>query len=646
MKSSILILSIIFLSIISCQQKNSELQKFILTAQLPTEKVPGYKLIELGQYEANENAIALSPESNFGFTINIQPKPDTYYHVQLKVKSKKYSVNLSSESDWQGWFSSRIPELLNDQNNWYNLHVLVKSPKDSEKHQLKIYAYNWGIDTSYIDSLQVKEYKSFPFSDSLPDFIFNPITYQILNEMAFYTMPVSTSTYLDLLQKALLDTIFISNNIPRENYIKEVKRRIKYNLLDNTFDKIVKETAVLQNPSVSTKKQILYVDSLTGYTEEVVYRQGEEITVLLQNSENLISAELLLPVEDYQFKKIENINFSNKNSLKIATKHLAPNLYCLQIKDLKNTFNIPIIINAKTPSNLILLAPVTTWHAYNHYDGKSFYVNAIDDSCVYEISTQRPLTSCLFDSVFTGHDLYIFQNIYQFFQTEYGCNVYPDSYLESHPELFKEATTIVFAQHCEYFSSGMFDALRVFSQTKNVISLGGNQAYNKIQFKDNFKTIECRKDGTFFSNSLTPAGTWRTSFSNEAQYFGNAYTDAGYATYNSYQVTEPNHWIYRNSLVKNGTEFGQKGIDKRGISGDEMDKVNERTPKNAVILAKGTNPDKGGGDLLIIENSKNAILSFGSIASGSGVNYDPIVTNMLHNFMIKYHKSKYKQGNR
>lgn len=638
MKFLTLYFTVFCLALIGCKEQQVQGQlKYTLTANSQTEQVLGYRLIDAGLYSEEEKAIALSPESSFGFTLEIDPKPEIYYHIKAKVKSEKYSVNLTSESTWQGWHSSRVPEIQNEKSDWYYVHLLVKSPQSVHMKKMKVYAYNWGTDTSYVDSLQVTEYKDFPFTDTLPDFIFQPVTYQILNELAFYAKEVTVSDFQKHFEDPILDNIFNSNYLPKENYLKEVRRRAGNAQMKAAFDKIIRETDLLQNPSVNRKSQDIYTDSLTGYTEKVVYTQGEKILLHLQNADGLKSVQLLLPVEDYRFRKIKDISVHSKQSIELMTDDLAPGTYCVQLRDNKNTFNVPIIINSKEKSKLVILAPVVTWHAYNHYDGKSFYVNTLDDSCVYEISTQRPLISCLFDSVFTGHDLFIFQNIYQFFYDNYGCNVYPDSYLEEHPELFDDVTTIVFAQHCEYFSTKMFDALRVFSQTKNIISLGGNQAYYKIRFKDNFKTIECRKDGTFFSNTLIPAGVWRTQFSNEAQYFGNAYTDAGYATYNSYRVIESGHWMYKNCDIASGTEFGQKGMDRRGTSGDEMDKVNERTPKNAVVLAKGTNPDNGGGDLLIIENPGNAILSFGSIAAGSGLNYDPVLTGMLRNFMKKYH---------
>ena len=96
-----------------------------------------------------------------------------------------------------------------------------------------------------------------------------------------------------------------------------------------------------------------------------------------------------------------------------------------------------------------------------------------------------------------------------------------------------------------------------------------------------------------------------------------------------------NHWLFQSCSLKNGDEFGKYGIDGRGLSGDEMDKINNNSPKNAVLLAKGTNPNDGGGDIIIIENKNNAVLSFGSIACGSGLNKDVVFTQIIKNFIGK-----------
>ena len=627
---------------ISCTHKQS-FNSFILTTQNHKSNNSNFKLVDIGTiayYNAFTKAIQLSPKHNFGFTIEKNVKPKTYYHLQLKVHSKNYSVNLATESNFYGWIGSHNPTFQDKSKEWYYINLFIKTPDTIKQGIMKIYAYNWTNDTAYVDSLKVTEYSEFPFQDSVPDFIFKPLTYNLLNELAFYGKNVSVENFLDLLDEDILFSVFDKQFIPKKEYIKELNRRTKKCKLNDIFDMIKQDANILKNPSVNTKPRETFETKLSGYTDKIIYTKGEQVTIKIQNAHQLNSVQLLQPIENYKFRKLMDIAVLNKENIIIETKDLSPNTYCIQLKDKQSVFNIPFIISSNQQSDIVLLAPVTTWHAYNYYGGKSFYVNTKDDSCVYTISTQRPLVSCTFDSILVGHDLFIFDNIYKFFFQNYQCNVYPDYYLDAHPELFKNAKTIIFAQHCEYFSTKMFNALAQFSKSKNIISLGGNQAYWKIRFSDNYQKIECRKDGTFFENTLIPAGLWRTSFSNEAKYLGNAYTDAGYETYCSYKVINAQHWLYKNCTIKNGDEFGKYGIDNRGLSGDEMDKVNDNTPKNSVLLAKGTNPDNGGGDILIIENKNNAILSFGSIACGIGLNKDKVFTQMTKNFLERYHKKQ------
>ncbi len=635
-----LFILIIFCTI-SCQNSNKKAEnKFLLVSADSSTVSTDYKIIDVGcKVKYNDhNVIQLSDKHSYGFTMEMNVHPSVYYQLRIKVKSKKYTVNLAAEPSWSNWTGSHFPIFADNQKDWYYINLLIKTPDTIKDGKLKIYAYNWVSDTSYADSLQITEFNRFPFNDSLPDFIFSPLTYEILNELAFYTKNANETNYIDLLDEKILDKVFEKNAVSRNQYKIELKRRIKNASLAAVFSQIKSDAALFKNPSVKTSPRETFEHKLTGFTEKIVYTQGENITVQLQNAAQLSSVLILKPVENYKFQKINSITVKDKNSFSLATDNLSPGVYNIQLKDKSSIFNIPVIINSKTVSKLIVLAPITTWHAYNYYNGKCFYVNTKDDCCVYHISTQRPLVSCLFDSLLVGHDLFIFNNIYRFFYENYGCNVYPDYYLEAFPELFKNTSTVVFAQHCEYFSSKMFNALAEFSSQKNIISLGGNQAYYKIQFSDNYKTIECRKDGTFLDNTLIPAGNWRTAYSDEATYWGNAFTDAGYETYCSYKVKNASHWIYKDCAVKNEDEFGKYGIDNRGLSGDEMDKINSNSPKNTILLAKGTNPDNGGGEIIIIENKKNAILSFGSIACGSGLYKDKVFTQMIVNFMSKYHQ--------
>ena len=147
------------------------------------------------------------------------------------------------------------------------------------------------------------------------------------------------------------------------------RRSDKYGI-SSVFNNVKHDAEIVKNPSVNTKPRETYETKLTGFTEKIIYTQGDKVTIQLQNTATLKSIQLLLPIDNYKFKKLQDIAITNKNNIDIDTKDLSPSTYCIQLKDATSTFNVPVIINSANKSKLILLAPITTWHAYNHYNGK------------------------------------------------------------------------------------------------------------------------------------------------------------------------------------------------------------------------------------------------------------------------------------
>ncbi len=148
---------------------------------------------------------------------------------------------------------------------------------------------------------------------------------------------------------------------------------------------------------------------------------------------------------------------------------------------------------------------------------------------------------------------------------------------------------------------------------------------------------------------MTLEGLWRNSPYPEKKLLGVSFTDAGTGTYAPYQVTQPDHWLFKGTNVKAGDLFGFNGINDLGICGDETDKSYQ-----SISIAKGMNaetveeniqyPDNklhwnqaGGGDICIKELTENqAVLATGSIQSGSGLGTDTIFTAIIKNFVEKY----------
>ena len=309
-------------------------------------------------------------------------------------------------------------------------------------------------------------------------------------------------------------------------------------------------------------------------------------------------------------------------------------------------------------AEVVVLAPATTWLAYNAYGGQSLYRNALSTEPVSFVSALRPNTALTYQLTHSmQHNLQIEAHIFRWMHRQANADLLPDYYLEAHPMLLAQYKVVVLAYHAEYFSEKMYQTLRhlVGQQQKSLLAVGGNQAYWQVKWHQNFTQLECRKNTSFFQNTREPGRLFRHTPFPEAALFGVQYSETGMGTYAPYQVVAPDHWLYKRLAVKRGQLFGEKGIDGLPICGDETDKAGWASPKNTVVLARGLNKTtasadmdlydpadprwdgSGGGEIAFTELSgQHGVLATGSIQSGAGLGVDLILTGLVQNFMQKY----------
>ena len=635
MKNYSLLISIFLLANIACKKKINESISIEINANsLSINNAPEYEpnIEGIGNIivvNENEKKVELSKEHPFGLTVSINTNGKKFVHASIRTNSKLPNLNLACESSWGKWYGNNS-HFNTNKNGWSEMHLIIKVPDSLKQNNLKFYASFFGVEPVLVDSLKIELWDESPFGNQIPDFVFQPMLYEIVHQMEYNGIEYNSNNFIEKAAE-LPESIFEYFGVEKSAFKKMCIQKGTH-----LFEENKKYALQFKSQNVDFDKKPSFENQLSGYTKKIVYNIGEQIPIEMLNASYLDKIELLKPIKNYQFTPIRQIDKTNKT---IDTKDLSVGVYCIRLTaNDKFIFNIPIIVNNPKSQRTILLAPITTWHAYNYYGGKSFYDNTKDSGFVYNISMNRPLVSCVFDSTYVGHDLFIFENILQYFNNNGGCNVYPDYYLSQYPSLFENAKTIILAQHCEYADAKMYQQINTLKTTKNIISLGGNQLYWKVKFLNNYTEIECRKDGSYYENDCKHGGNWRSAQASEASLLGVAYTELSYGTYDAYKVRNPNHWIFAGTNVKEGDEFGKKGLDGRGISGDELDFINPFSPPNTVLLAKGINNNNQGGDFVIIENKQSAILSTGSIASGSGLGVDSVFTKMISNFMAKYGK--------
>ena len=310
---------------------------------------------------------------------------------------------------------------------------------------------------------------------------------------------------------------------------------------------------------------------------------------------------------------------------------------------------------AEPGARVAVLAPVTTWAAYNPYGGKSLYHNEIDDTTPVYAHTHRPNPALGWEAVGAMHALAAEAPAFAWTDREVGADLYPDWALE-HPDRLAGYDVVVLAYHCEYASDAMRDGLdRLVAGGASLLALGGNQLYWRARWDAEHTRLECRKDGSRFLAGGR-GGLWRRRGRPEDEVLGVRFTAPGTGTYAPYRVEDASHWLFAGLDVADGDLFGQSGTTPLPICGDETDAPTWLTRGTAHVVARGLNrPDaidgdytlwqprtpawdgSAGGTIALTTLSTNqAVLATGAIHSPSGLGADPVFSHLVRRFLERY----------
>ncbi len=189
---------------------------------------------------------------------------------------------------------------------------------------------------------------------------------------------------------------------------------------------------------------------------------------------------------------------------------------------------------------------------------------------------------------------------------------------------------LVLNMHPEYVSKKMYDRIKrwVFHDGGKLMYLGGCAYYAEVEFPDETVMLP-RKEGV-----------WPQRGESAAKLLGVEYTHGGYQSGAPYRVLDDKHWIMQAAGFKVGDEFGHHSLHERcpgGASGHELDKISPDSPPNLVHLAKGTNPDDSGADLVYFEtDSQGAVFSVGSLCWNSSIAVDDGVSRVTKGVLEQF----------
>ncbi len=180
--------------------------------------------------------------------------------------------------------------------------------------------------------------------------------------------------------------------------------------------------------------------------------------------------------------------------------------------------------------------------------------------------------------------------------------------------------------------------------------LGGNGLNCEIEFLDDatmrFKTYRALGgDGLGMIDPNDPdvylESRFHRTLESEANLLGVVMTHTGIMTAAPYAVRNAAHWVFAGTGLKDGDLFGKESQHERchgGASGHETDKMSEFSPPSTVLLAKGTNPDEGGAEMVYysVPESGGEVFSVGSITYPASLLVDAHISLVTANVIDRF----------
>ncbi len=313
---------------------------------------------------------------------------------------------------------------------------------------------------------------------------------------------------------------------------------------------------------------------------------------------------------------------------------------------------------------MAVLASTITWNAYNSFGGRSNYVNQrelLPAPTVYARTDLERYTRpgvwpfdewaapLSFDRPEPANFLPEAARITDVIEGRLACCYAPGEWrllgwleregfpfdLYSETELhfgrvpLESYRVLVLNTHNEYVSRDMYFRIKDWvGRGGRLMYLAGCGFLCEMEFLDE-STIRCRQEG-------------RTDLRGEpsARLLGVAYSHEGYRTGDPYRVIAGGHWVFDQNGLHEGDLFGRRSLNGRtpgGASGLELDKISPDSPPNLVHLAKGTNPENSGADLVLYETpAGGAVFAAGSLNWTLALPIDPAVSRITANVLRRF----------
>lgn len=355
-------------------------------------------------------------------------------------------------------------------------------------------------------------------------------------------------------------------------------------------------------------------------------------------------------------------------------------------------FSFPwIVAPAKPTAPIAVLASTNTWLAYNNFGGRSNYINAhqlpsepcvnarqdlirythagsfnvwgFQDDEYLPLSFERPepgnivreheeVTDPITGRLPCGMAPAEWRLLGWMEREGFAYDFYSEGQLHDGTVDLDAYKILIISIHPEYWSRQMYLKVKdwVHNRGGKLMYLGGNGLNCEVEFLDG--------DRMRFLSYLQPTSggalgmpdpknpeiylesRMHRTLESEANLLGVVCTETGIMTAAPYKVLNADHWIFAGTGLKNGDIFGENSLQERihgGASGHETDKMSKSSPPGTVLLAKGTNIDDGGSEIVHYKTkSGGEVFSVGSITWVPCLLVDDGVSRITSNVITRF----------
>ncbi len=341
-------------------------------------------------------------------------------------------------------------------------------------------------------------------------------------------------------------------------------------------------------------------------------------------------------------------------------------------------FSFPwIVAPAQPQAQVAVLASNITWNAYNNFGGRSNYIHPdrlpptptanarmelkryIDpDHINYDtddyapLSFDRPEPFCAVGPLEQPTDPIEGRQACHLAPAEwrllawmerenFAYDYYAETQLHSGVLDLSRYRVLILNVHPEYWSRTMYRRVKEWVQEQGgkLMYLGGNGINCLVDFVDDYRVIYQNGNGRELKRRGLES-RFHLKEESEACLLGVVFSDPGAMTAAPYQVIDTTHWVLEGTVLRKGELFGQNNLHRRcvgGASGHETDKLTPHSPANAQLIARGTNLNQGGADMIYYPTASGGeVFSAGSITYVASLLVDDAISRITANVLRRF----------